>query len=294
MNHSVRADLNHFIRQLVQALKPIAKAEDIDLSFLPSKKSAIGIFQAALLVGDLTHVICKLVEFTPEQEKIIVSIETSSPLNCKIIIRNTGINLIRNSEVIHPCKLKVIVHSPESHSTQYEIETELQQEEVVVDIVQPERINGPNYIPDYYAEIRKRLRSHFTKSDNLVEALSKSNPREAAFLKKVNDLIIGNMENHQFNTNHLSEIMNMSRTQLFRRLKPIIRQSPGSYIRTLKLQKAKELFETTDLRISEVAFKTGFETASHFTKVFTKQYGVKPSLFCRKKQTITNGSTEKK
>ncbi|NJN42917.1 MAG: helix-turn-helix transcriptional regulator [Flammeovirgaceae bacterium] len=86
----------------------------------------------------------------------------------------------------------------------------------------------------------------------------------------------------------------MSRTQLFRRLKPIIRQSPGSYIRTLKLQKAKELFETTDLRISEVAYQTGFETASHFTKVFTKQYGVKPSLFCRKKQPATNGSAEKK
>ena len=121
-----------------------------------------------------------------------------------------------------------------------------------------------------------------------MEALSRSNPLEAAFLKKVNELIVSNMETHQFDTNHLSEIMNLSRTQLFRRLKPIVQQSPGSYIRMIKLQKAKELFETTDLRISEVAYKTGFETASHFTKVFTKQYGVKPSLFCKKKDNATN------
>jgi AraC-like DNA-binding protein len=151
-----------------------------------------------------------------------------------------------------------------------------------------ERLNGPNFIPDYYAEVRKRLRSHFTKSENLVEGLSRQNPREAAFLKKVNDMILSNLENRQFDANYLSEIMSMSRTQLFRRLKPIIRQSPGSYIRLIKLQKAKELFETTDLRISEVALKTGFETASHFTKVFTKQYGVKPSLFCKRRENATN------
>lgn len=211
MNHSVRVDLNHFIKHLLQALKPVAKAEDIDLSFSPSDKPVMGIFQAALLVGDITHIICKLVEFTPEQEKITVSIETSNPLKCRIIIRNTGINLARNSEIIHPCKLTVTVHSPAHQATQYEIEVDLHQEETITDPIPPERINGHNYI-DYYAEIRKRLRSHFTKSDNLVEVLSRHNPREAAFLKKVNDVIISNIENRQFDANHLSEIMNMSRT----------------------------------------------------------------------------------
>lgn len=287
MNHAVRADLNHFVRHLLQALKPIAKAEDIELTFTPSPQPTIGVFQAALLAGDMAQIICKLIEFTPEQEKIKVSLETNRIEKGKIVIQNTGINLVRNNEVTHSCRLPVKVHSPESQITQYEIEIDLHQEEIVAELP-TDRVNGPNYIPDYYAEIRKRLRSHFTKSDNLVETLSKSNPREAAFLKKVNDFILLNLENKQFDANYLSEAMNMSRTQLFRRLKPIIRQSPGSYIRTIKLQKAKELFETTDLRISEVAYRTGFETASHFTKVFTKQYGVKPSLFCRKKVHATN------
>ena len=81
----------------------------------------------------------------------------------------------------------------------------------------------------------------------------------------------------------------MSRTQLFRKLKPIIRQSASGYIRSLRLQKAKEMLETTEYRISEVAYMTGFETPSNFTKVFVKTFGMKPSAISRYKPTETNG-----
>ena len=138
-------------------------------------------------------------------------------------------------------------------------------------------------IPEFYAEIRKRLYSHFSKADNLVALLSDHNPKEAVFLKKINGLILANLGNTQFDANHLSIAMNMCRTQLYRKLKPITHQSPGNYIKTIRLQKAKEFFETTDLRVNEVSYKIGFESPSHFTKAFIKLYGVKPSLFCRKK-----------
>lgn len=283
MNRYVRSDLGHFLKALVQAFKPIAKAEDIELKFVSTDRPLIGIFQAPTLAADIAHILSKVIEFTPEQERISVEIRKASDTQCLIQVTNTGINLTLNLEIVNACKFPVHVRAVTENSTLFEIGIDLFNESFV-DSTKEERINGPNYIPDYYAEIRKRLRSHFTKSDNLVETLLRSNPREAAFLKRVNELIFSNLQNSQFDANYLSDAMNMSRTQLFRRLKPIIQQSPGSYIRTLKLQKAKELFETTDLLISEVAYRTGFETASHFTKVFTKQYGVKPSLFCRKKQ----------
>jgi AraC-like DNA-binding protein len=289
MNKSVRSDLNHFIRYVIMALKPIAKAEDIKLSFTPSAQPVVALFLADNLAHDIARIVCKMVEFTSEQEEINVAIERQSHQKCKVILRNTGINISRNGEVTYHCKLPIAVISSLANATQYEIEIDLHEELAVLSVIDEEHINGPNFSPDYYVEVRKRLRSHFTKSENLLETLFRQNPREASFLKKVNDLVLANIENSQLDTNYLSEKMNMSRTQLFRRLKPIIRQSPGSYIRTIKLQRAKDLFETTDLRISEVAYKTGFETASHFTKAFTKQYGVKPSLFCRRRNDVTNG-----
>ncbi|NJN42918.1 MAG: AraC family transcriptional regulator [Flammeovirgaceae bacterium] len=197
MNRSIRTDLNHFLKALVQALKPIAKAEDIDVAFLPTQKPLNAIFQAPTLAGDVTHILCKIIEFTPEQEKILVGIKKMSENQCKIQITNTGINLVLNLEIVNGCKLPVKASSSSVNSTQFEIEIDLFTESIS-DSIAIERINGPNFIPDYYAEIRKRLRSHFNKSDSLVETLLRSNPREAAFLKKVNELIVSNMQNNQF------------------------------------------------------------------------------------------------
>jgi transcriptional regulator GlxA family with amidase domain len=140
---------------------------------------------------------------------------------------------------------------------------------------------------NFYLEIQHRLRSHFNKTENLLEGL-KGNPVETAFLMRVNRVINENLSNVQFDVNRLAELLNMSRTQLFRRLKPIIRQSASGYIRSLRLQKAKELLETTEHRVSEVAYLTGFETPSNFTKVFVKTFGMKPSAISRYKASEPN------
>jgi AraC-like DNA-binding protein len=287
VNKYVKSDLNVFIRHVVAALKPIAKAENIDLSFSLPRKATTATFLASLLAHDVAHIICKLIEFTPEHEKISVSIEKVDSQKCKVVIENTGINTSRVGEITHACKFPVTTIETSMKSTRYEVEVDLHEE-----FAEPEqvvkKITEPNFTAEYYGDVKKRLRSHFIKPDSFLEKLMEQNPREAMFLKKVNTLVLENMENRQFDTNHLSVILNMSRTQLFRRLKPIVHQSPGSYIRMIKLHKAKELFETTNLRISEVAHKTGFETASHFTKVFTKHYGKNPSHFAGKKNPVTN------
>lgn len=286
MNQSVRADLVPFLTHLVMAMKPIVKAEDIELSFEKPSNTILAMFHPGTLAADFTAILSKLLEFTPEQERISVSVKVHDGQRCTIVIQNTGINLFRNAEVTSRCHSSVSVIG-EANATRYEIGVDLF-DDLPSESIDVAKVNGTNYFPDYYAEIRKRLRSHFTKAENLVASLERSNPKEATFLVKINALIVSNIGNSQFDANYLSDAMSMSRTQLFRRLKPLIRQSPGSYIRSLRLQKAKELFETTDMRISEVAYRAGFESASHFTKMFTKQFGVKPSLFRRKEVDATN------
>ncbi len=284
-----QADIVHVIKHIVLALQPIAKAEDIDLTFSSAFITLNAVFLPNLLANDITTIICKMIDVVPEHEKISVSIEIINDEKCKIIIANTGIDLTIHRGIASTCRLIFVTIPKENNSTQYEIEVDLadnhSHKEIVLPKISPGMMPGYYY---YYSEVDKRLRSHFTKAENLLEVLSVHNPRDAAFLRKVNELIISNMENSQFDANHLSDGLHLSRTQLFRRLKPIIQQSPGNYIRTIKLQKAKELLETTDMLISEVAYKTGFETASYFAKVFTKQYGLKPSVFCRKKPNATN------
>ncbi|MCD8538528.1 MAG: helix-turn-helix transcriptional regulator [Leadbetterella sp.] len=43
------------------------------------------------------------------------------------------------------------------------------------------------------------------------------------------------------------------------------------------MEKAREMLETTDLNVSEVAEKVGYKNPQHFSTAFKRKYGVLPS-----------------
>jgi transcriptional regulator GlxA family with amidase domain len=45
----------------------------------------------------------------------------------------------------------------------------------------------------------------------------------------------------------------------------------------VRLQKAREMLDKSDLTVGEVAFRTGFVNQSHFTRAFREQFGFNPS-----------------
>ena len=70
--------------------------------------------------------------------------------------------------------------------------------------------------------------------------------------------------------------MNLSRVQLYRKVKSITDSSPVEILRTARLNRAYQLLLTTDLSVSEVAYKVGFTSPSYFTKCFKDEYGKVP------------------
>jgi hypothetical protein len=55
----------------------------------------------------------------------------------------------------------------------------------------------------------------------------------------------------------------------------------GDYIRKLRIDKAKNLMDTADYSLTEIAYLTGFSDQSHFTRIFKKQTGQNPSGYKR-------------
>ena len=53
--------------------------------------------------------------------------------------------------------------------------------------------------------------------------------------------------------------------------------SGNTYIRKIRIQKAKELLTQSLLSISEIAFQTGFNDPSYFSKVFREETGENPA-----------------
>lgn len=62
-------------------------------------------------------------------------------------------------------------------------------------------------------------------------------------------------------------------SRLFRR---VTGQSIVDFINVRRIEEARRLLETTDLRISQVAEQTGFSTSAHFRRVFREQVGISP------------------
>lgn len=55
--------------------------------------------------------------------------------------------------------------------------------------------------------------------------------------------------------------------------------SPITYLSRYRIKRARELLETTDMSITEVALEAGFSSPSHFSNVFRNQVGISPSAY---------------
>lgn len=56
----------------------------------------------------------------------------------------------------------------------------------------------------------------------------------------------------------------------------------GDYIRKMRVEKAIQLLHSSKYSLTEIAFLTGFSDQSHFTRIFKKQTGEKPSFYRKK------------
>ncbi|MEM7382708.1 MAG: helix-turn-helix transcriptional regulator, partial [Bacteroidota bacterium] len=133
--------------------------------------------------------------------------------------------------------------------------------------------------PRYFVEISKRLTSHFSNINNLRDAVRYNHTEEGIFLKKVNALINSHLSDPEFKVDALASSMAISRIHLFRKLKAITGLSPQAYIRVVRLEEAKRLLQSKkeDLNVSEVCYRVGFSSKSHFTRSFQKAFGLRPS-----------------
>lgn len=81
-----------------------------------------------------------------------------------------------------------------------------------------------------------------------------------------------------FDADELCKLLNISKSQLYRKLSKISDQSVMELLRSFRLQKAVVLLQNyPELSTKEVAYQVGFKEHSHFSATFKKRYGISPS-----------------
>ncbi len=100
---------------------------------------------------------------------------------------------------------------------------------------------------------------------------------EAKFLLQLQETILAHLLDVNFSVPELSKIMQMSHVQIYRKLKALSGKTPVQFIRFIRLKKAMDLLQNSDLNITEIAYETGFSDPNYFTRTFTKEFGMPPS-----------------
>jgi len=104
------------------------------------------------------------------------------------------------------------------------------------------------------------------------------NDLESQFLADLNRVILDNLDNEDFKVEpHLCRAMFMSRAQLYRKLKALQNVSPAAYLRSIRMKKAHQLILSTEKTLGDIASEVGFKDQSHFTKVFSTEFGKNPN-----------------
>ena len=124
--------------------------------------------------------------------------------------------------------------------------------------------------------LRAEYQKRYAGTDFSKPMQAPANP-EDAFIRKVRTLIATHLEDDDFDVALLCRLVHVSRAQLHRKLTALTGESTSHLIRTVQLDKARELLSNGQLSVSEVAYRAGFRTPAHFSRVFSESEGVAPS-----------------
>lgn len=97
------------------------------------------------------------------------------------------------------------------------------------------------------------------------------------FLQKAIAVIDANLSNLNFSVGELEKALNMSEMQLYRKLQSLTNMGGNAFIRHIRLKRADQLLENSNLSIGEIAYKVGFNSHSYFSKIYKREFGRSPA-----------------
>jgi len=142
-------------------------------------------------------------------------------------------------------------------------------------------------------------------SENLLEMKFKellfsilSNPANTNLLAYVNSItdkikppLCEIMEaNFTFNLSlaEFSRISQRSLASFKREFTEVYKTTPGKWLSQKRLDYAKQLLDTSPKNVNEIAYETGFESSTHFSRVFKEKFGLAPLQYRKQSLTMAN------
>lgn len=132
---------------------------------------------------------------------------------------------------------------------------------------------------------REIIRKSFQKKFELTPSEIQITPLDEKLIQKAINIVEQNISNPSFSVDKLAREIGMSRVHLYKKLTALTGKTPIEFIRVIRLRRAAQLLEKSQLSISEIAYQVGFNNPKYFTRYFKEEFNVLPSEYAAGKRS---------
>lgn len=132
--------------------------------------------------------------------------------------------------------------------------------------------------------LREKLRFYYQSltSHTPLTNLPVPEPEEASFVKTVRQIIEAHLDNEQLSVESLAVNLDLSRSQVTRKVKSLTGMTTVQFIQDIRLANARTLLQDDSTSVAEIAYQVGFSDPRYFSKSFKSKFGYSPTDFRKK------------
>jgi signal transduction histidine kinase/ligand-binding sensor domain-containing protein/DNA-binding response OmpR family regulator len=137
------------------------------------------------------------------------------------------------------------------------------------------------------ASLNQRFKETYSRRFEVVTQQPAGASENEKLLLKITRFIEENMDDEKLSVEQLARQLYMSRATLYNKVVDLTGETPVEFIRSVRLNKAAELLETSSLRMSEIGYTVGFLTPNYFARAFKAKFNMSPSEYAAMKKKPT-------
>jgi len=131
-------------------------------------------------------------------------------------------------------------------------------------------------------ERQKKTREQFKRKVDITTEDVEITSMDEKFVKKAVALVEANIASSEFLVEDLCREMGMSRVYFYKKILALTDKTPSEFIRFIRIKRAADLLEKSQMFVNEVAYQVGFNDPKYFRKYFKDEYGVSPNEYKKK------------
>ncbi len=130
-------------------------------------------------------------------------------------------------------------------------------------------------------EEHSRQREQTSSAQSAMEKLSSrvAEREDDPFMQRVIQFVENNIANSNVDIGAMADACAVSRSVLQRRMKQMVGITPLDFLREARMKHAAQLLRTTDIPVSDVAYRCGYNDPKYFSRCFRQSMGMTPTEY---------------